>query len=213
MVTNSALPNHHHLDILTCQCQGQPRGKNMHRCCPCNPKFKQCCAHTLCSQVMVHPPVFSHICTQKLLPHLIIRKTLTSALKETKAESLSTGSSRTTQRWLSLSLIRLSHTETGIFSLRWLITSTFPQDLELQFTKILVTLQDFEQEEPLSVRKNLFIDSLLGETPLIWNWQGLQLSHCCCFVVVVLFFSSQPQEDSKNFNQHNKHVDLMPYFQ
>lgn len=79
----------------------------------------------------------SHTNSHKLQFPLIVRKTLTSAVKETRAESLSTGSSTTTQRWVSLLLIFLNQTETGIFSLRWPIISNFPPDAEMEtwFTK------------------------------------------------------------------------------
>lgn len=74
----------------------------------------------------------THTQIQKVANCLIVRRTLTSTVKETQAESLSTGSSTTTQRWVSLLLICLNQTETGIFSLRGPITSTFPPDPEME---------------------------------------------------------------------------------
>lgn len=134
------LPNQHCLRIrhplrresafLCCQThQGEPHQRSMHSSCMHSPAFRPCHGHTPCSQRATYQ---SHTNSHKLQSSLIVRKTLTSTVKETRAESLSTGSRTTTQRCVSLLLICLNQTETGIFSLRWPITSTFPPNSEME---------------------------------------------------------------------------------
>lgn len=117
--------------------QGELHQRSMHRSCMHSPGFRPCHGHTPCSQTATRAcclsgTFHSHSNSHKLQSGLIIRKTLTSTVKETQAESLSTGSSTTTQHWLPLLLICFNQTKTGIFSLRWPITSTFPPELEIQ---------------------------------------------------------------------------------
>lgn len=91
--------------------------------------------------------------------------------------------------------------------------------MQLKFTKTAVTLQDFEQEQDietrcptLTARKNLFIDNLPVSTGRnTFNRELIRTA--ISSLLLLLFLLSQPHEDSNNFNQHNKCVDLMPYFQ